>query len=59
MRQYNFDGVKLYWEYPGAGDRGGSDDDGVNFTLLLKELRETCDNEPIDSSIAFTVSTSY
>ncbi|OBT89371.1 hypothetical protein VE02_01453 [Pseudogymnoascus sp. 03VT05] len=54
MREYAFDG-----EYPGAPDRGGQVDDGVNFTQFLKELREAIGKEPIDYVSSFTVPTSY
>ncbi|OJD31319.1 glycoside hydrolase family 18 protein [Diplodia corticola] len=39
MGRYCFDGVDFDWEYP--GEARGSDDDGVNYTQLLKELRDT------------------
>ncbi|PVH76631.1 glycoside hydrolase family 18 protein [Cadophora sp. DSE1049] len=38
MATYNFDGVDLDWEYPGADDRGGSPADSTNLVLLLKEM---------------------
>lgn len=59
MQQYAFDGVDFDWEYPGATDRGGSDDDGVNFTTMLKELRAAVDAAVGEYSIAFTIPTSY
>lgn len=40
MRNYNFDGVDLDWEYPVADDRGGIDDDYDNLANLLKRLRQ-------------------
>lgn len=51
-------------EYPGAGDRGGNPDDGVNFTSLLKELREALNKEPRPNKndkyvTSFTVPSSY
>jgi spore germination protein YaaH len=57
--QYGFDGVDFDWEYPGADDRGGSADDGVNFTSLLKELRAAVDKDPHNYIITFTAPTSY
>ncbi|KAI9854059.1 MAG: hypothetical protein M1813_001571 [Trichoglossum hirsutum] len=39
MLTYNFDGVDLDWEYPGADDRGGVPADSANFVELLKEMR--------------------
>jgi len=35
--KYGFDGVDLAWEFP--TENGGSPEDRVNFSLLLKELR--------------------
>ncbi|GKT97446.1 hypothetical protein Ct61P_15296 [Colletotrichum tofieldiae] len=59
MRQYAFDGVDFDWEYPGAEDRGGSEEDGENFTLLLEELRDAINNQPIEYVVSFTTPTSF
>ncbi|KAF8457862.1 glycosyl hydrolases family 18-domain-containing protein [Kalaharituber pfeilii] len=59
LRQFAFDGVDFDWEYPGAADRGGKPEDGVNFTKLLKELRKAIANEPLKYIVSFTVPTSY
>ncbi|OGM51306.1 brain chitinase and chia [Aspergillus bombycis] len=40
LTQYNFDGVDLDWEYPGAEERGGHPTDKENFSKLLQEMRE-------------------
>ena len=39
LDEYDYDGVDFDWEYPGAGDRGGSKGDGENYTALFRELR--------------------
>lgn len=47
LNDYPFDGIDLDWEYPCYGEAGigASPDDKRNFTLLLKELRETLDGQ--------------
>lgn len=59
MRKYAFDGVDFDWEYPGAPDRGGKEEDGANFVKFLKELDEINDQQPEKYVVSFTVPTSY
>lgn len=43
IRKYDLDGVDIDWEYPGGGGLSTnyvSPDDGKNFVLLLKTIRE-------------------
>ncbi|KAK8085403.1 Bacteriodes thetaiotaomicron symbiotic chitinase [Apiospora hydei] len=42
ITRYGFDRVDLDWEYPGASDRGGNEeDDRQGYVSILKILRET------------------
>lgn len=50
---------KKDWEYPGADDRGGTTEDGVNYTALLKELRAAITASGKDYIMTFTAPTSY
>ncbi|KAI4122687.1 MAG: hypothetical protein LQ338_005669 [Usnochroma carphineum] len=59
LREYAFDGVDFDWEYPGAPDRGGHPDDGKNFVIFLKELKDAIGNQPTPYIVSFTVPTSY
>lgn len=59
MDQYGFDGLDIDWEYPGAPDRGGKDDDTANYVLLVKKLREVFDARPRPLGLSITVPTSY
>lgn len=47
------------WEYPGADDRGGNSDDGVNYTQLLQELKSAISAAGKDYIVTFTAPTSY
>src|SRR5690349_10035600 len=59
LEEYAFDGVDFDWEYPGAGDRGGNDDDGINYTQLLSELRDAIAKDGKDYTVSFTAPSSY
>jgi chitinase len=60
-RTYGFDGVDLDWEYPGAGDRGGTPADTPNYVLLLETIYNTFASHAGDNvlGLSFTAPTSY
>ncbi len=47
MREYNFDGIDVDWEYPDGSVR---EEDPQNFTLLLRELRRQLDEAEREDS---------
>ncbi|KAL9948803.1 hypothetical protein ACHAQF_005536 [Verticillium nonalfalfae] len=59
LRQYAFDGVDFDWEYPGADDRGGVPNDGINFTQFLKELEAANKKQPKRYIVSYTAPTSF
>eukprot|EP00804_Cyclotella_cryptica_P012777 CCRYP_010560-RD/>CCRYP_010560-RD protein AED:0.28 eAED:0.28 QI:394/1/1/1/0.91/0.84/13/21/1008 len=43
IKNYNFDGIDIDWEYPGYEEHSGTPDDTENFNLLLDDLRSALD----------------
>jgi chitinase len=43
IRLYDLDGIDIDWEYPGYTPHGGTTNDKTNYTLLMKELRDSLD----------------
>lgn len=41
VRTYDLDGIDIDWEYPGFRSNGGGPNDRQNFTLLLREIRDS------------------
>ncbi|KAK2742839.1 hypothetical protein FQN57_005130 [Myotisia sp. PD_48] len=59
LNHYGFDGLDIDWEYPGAPDRGGKEEDIRNFVLLMRTLRLTFDSSPRTLGLTFTAPSSY
>lgn len=43
IRTYHIDGIDIDWEYPGFAEHNGTPADKENFTLLIKEVRDSLD----------------
>ncbi|XP_033215238.1 acidic mammalian chitinase-like [Belonocnema kinseyi] len=50
LKQYNFNGLDVDWEYP--AQRGGKPSDKENFVILLRELKQTFGREGFSLSAA-------
>jgi chitinase len=52
-------GLDLDWEYPGAPDRGGSQDDVQNYVLLMQTLNTAFSSSGRELGLTFTAPSSY
>ena len=43
IREFGFDGIDIDWEFPGYREHNGTPADRVNFTLLLRSIRDSLD----------------
>ncbi|EEU37423.1 uncharacterized protein NECHADRAFT_51570 [Fusarium vanettenii 77-13-4] len=59
LKQHNFDGVDLDWEYPVAQDRGGIEEDFENYVNLLKRLRQRLNSSGRKYGLTLTLPASY
>lgn len=59
LHTYDFDGVDLDWEYPGADDRSGSSDDYANFPVFLSHLHQSLRQTGGRDGISITLPASY
>lgn len=59
MSTYNFDGVDLDWEYPGADDRSGRPEDFVNFPIFVANLKSHLTSTGGRNGVTVTIPASY
>jgi chitinase len=59
LETYGYDGVDLDWEYPGAPDRGGKEDNAKNYVLLVETMRKALDNLGRKFRIMFAAPSSF
>lgn len=51
LKQYGFEGLNFFWDYPGDSSRGGTPQDKQNFPLLLREIYELYKKENLYLSV--------
>ncbi|SCO82657.1 related to chitinase [Fusarium oxysporum] len=59
ITRYNFDGVDLDWEYPGAEDRSGRAEDYKNFPIFLRRLKAILKSSSGRDGVSLTLPASY
>ncbi|KAG4435120.1 hypothetical protein IFR05_009385 [Cadophora sp. M221] len=59
MSTYNFDGVDIDWEYPGADDRRGRPTDFANFPKFMANLKSSLEATGGRDGLTITIPASY
>jgi hypothetical protein len=59
LSQYGFDGADLDWEYPGAPDRGGQEEDIANYVSLLGTIQSAYKAHGQSKGLTITIPSSY
>lgn len=59
LTAYDLDGIDLDWEYPGAKDRSGRDEDFKNFPAFLKKLKSALKVTGGRDGVSITLPASY
>lgn len=59
IRLYGIDGIDIDWEYPGYAPHSGTSNDKANYTLLLKELRDSLDALEVELSTTLKLTAAF
>lgn len=59
LNTYDFDGIDLDWEYPGAKDRSGRDGDYENFPKFMKKLKAALKTTGGRDGVSITLPASF
>jgi chitinase len=59
IRLFNVDGIDMDWEYPGYAAQKGGPADKQNFTLLLREIRDSLDALQIERGQRFLLTSAF
>lgn len=59
MATYNFDGVDIDWEYPGAADRSGRPEDFANLPTFMANLKNALISTGGRDELSMTLPASY
>lgn len=59
LKEFNFDGIDIDWEYPGYPDHQGTVSDKHNFTLLLQAIRSAIDARGSTNGTSYLLSACF
>ncbi|XP_064455902.1 endochitinase-like isoform X2 [Ornithodoros turicata] len=45
LQQFGFDGIDIFWQFPGFKERGGGPEDKQNFVHLVKDFRQAMEQK--------------